>query len=101
MSYKKLQKIFHKIADVSYSISVLHWDQETNIPINGVEKRAQQMATLSGIEHKMSTSKKIGKLLKKLKKDKNLSKIEKKNVKLAYSDYKKQKKFSTNFIIKE
>ena len=101
MSYKKFQAESQKIADIAYSIGVLNWDQETYIPKNGVGKRAQQIATLSGLVHKMSTSKKFGKLIKNLKNDKSLSKIEKKNVKLAYKDYKLSKKFTTEFVMKE
>lgn len=101
MSYKKFKKEYKKIADITYSIAVLNWDQETYIPKNGVEKRAQQIATLSGIVHEMSTSKMIGKLLKKLRKNKNLSKVKKKNIALAFKDYKQSKKFTTEFVMKE
>ncbi len=101
MSYKKFQEQFSKIADIGYSISVLNWDQETYMPPKSAQKRAQQIATLSGIAHEMGTSKKLGKLLKKLQKDKKLSKIERKNVIFALKDYKTGKKFSTEFVIKE
>jgi len=101
MSYKKFQKMYSKIADIGYSIAVLNWDQETYMPPKSAEKRAQQIATLSGIVHEMATSKKLGKLLKKLKKNKKLSQIEQKNVKIALKDYKTSKKFSTDFVMKE
>lgn len=101
MSYKKFQEKYSKIADVGFAIAVLNWDQETYIPQKGVEKRAQQIATLSGMLHKMSTSKKLEKLLKKLKKDESLSEIEKKNVKLALKDFKISTKFTTEFVMRE
>ena len=101
MSYKKFKKVYQKIADINYSISVLNWDQETYIPKNGVARRAQQIATLAGISHKMSTSKKVEKLLKKLRKNKKLSKIKQRNVELAYKDFKISKKFTTEFVMKE
>ena len=104
MSYQKYENKNKEIADIAYSIAVLNWDQETYMPKKGAEKRAQQIATLSGIAHKMSTSKKLGKLLKKLKKlkkDKKLSKIEQKNVNLGLKDFKTAQKFSTDFVMKE
>jgi len=101
MSYKKFEEKYTKLADVSYAIAVLNWDQETYIPQKGSEKRAQQIATLSGMAHKMATNKKLGKILKKLKKDDSLSEIEKKNVKLALKDFKISTKFSTEFVMKE
>jgi len=101
MSYKKFEELNNKITDLSYAIALLNWDQETYMPKKGAEKRAQQIATLSGMAHKMGTSKKLGKLLKKLKKDSSLSKVEKRNVELSLEDYKKSKKFSTEFVMKE
>ncbi len=101
MSYKKFKKKYQKIADVSYSIALLNWDQETYMPKKGAQKRAQQIATLAGISHKMATSKKLGKLLKKLKKDKTLSNVERKNIQLSYKDYKTGKKFTTEFVMRE
>lgn len=101
MSYKKFEEKYHKIADIGYAIAVLNWDQETYIPKKGTEKRAQQIATLSGIAHELGTDKKLGKLLKKLKKNDSLKPIEKKNVKLAWKDYKTSKKFTKDFVMKE
>ncbi|MGB0884966.1 MAG: carboxypeptidase M32 [Chitinophagales bacterium] len=101
MSYKLFQEIKHKIADINYAIAVLNWDQETYIPKNGNSRRAQQISTLAGMAHKLSTSKKLAKVLKKLKQDARLSLTEIKNVKLALKDYKKSKKFTTEFVMKE
>ena len=61
MSYTKFKEKYHKIADISYAIAVLNWDQETYIPKKGTAKRAQQIATLSGIAHDLGTDKKLGK----------------------------------------
>jgi carboxypeptidase Taq len=54
-----------KIADVSNSIALLNWDQEVMMPPKGAEKRAQQIATLSGILHELSTENAFGKSSKK------------------------------------
>lgn len=101
MTYLKFKEKYQKIADINYSIAVLNWDQETYIPKESSEKRAQQIATLTGIVHKLSTSKKLGKTLKKLKTQKDLSPTEKRNVELAWKDFKQQKKFTADFVMKE
>jgi carboxypeptidase Taq len=98
MSYKKYRQILSKIADVNYSSAVLNWDQETYMPPKGAEFRAQQLATLAGISHELSTGKKLGKLLEKLEKDNSLSKKEMKNVKQSLKDYKNRTKYSTEFV---
>lgn len=87
-----------KIADVSYSSAVLNWDQETYMPPKGAAFRAQQLATLAGIAHELSTSKKLGKILEKLNNDNSLSKKEKKNIKQSLKDYNQRKKYTTKFV---
>jgi len=40
--------------------SLIHWDMETMMPPRAVDQRSRQLALLSRIEHKMSTSPEIG-----------------------------------------
>ncbi len=86
-----------KIADLQYSISVLNWDQEVNMPPKSAERRAQQISTLAGIAHKISTDKEFGKLLHALSK-KKLSDEKKRNINESLKEYSKSTKYTTEFV---
>lgn len=87
-----------KIADVSNSIALLNWDQEVMMPPKGAEKRAQQIATLSGILHELSTENAFGKLLEILKKDAQLTEKQRRNVNESFTEFNRNKKYTTEFV---
>lgn len=87
-----------KINDLNKAASVLHWDQEVNMPKKGAQQRARQLATLSGIAHELSTDPKLGTLLEELIKDDSLDTRQKANVREAKLQYDKQKKYDNNFV---
>src|ERR1051326_7316136 len=97
-SYERYRELMRKIADINYSAAVLGWDQETYMPPQGAEIRAQQLSTLAGIAHELSTGDELGDLLKKLNADDSLSEKEKKNVKQSLKDYNDRKKYTTAFV---
>ncbi|MDG2477686.1 MAG: carboxypeptidase M32 [Phycisphaerales bacterium] len=43
--------------------SVLHWDQETKMPPEGIEPRGRQMALIARLTHELGTSQEVGDLL--------------------------------------
>jgi len=98
MSYTKYKNYLQKIADLSYSIAVLSWDQETYMPEKGADFRAQQISTLSGLHHKLYTDKELELLLENLIYDNSLNEKQKKNVALTKETFDKQKKYSTEFV---
>jgi carboxypeptidase Taq len=98
--YENLRILTNKIADIKYAISVLNWDQETYMPVKGQQFRAQQIATLSGIAHELSTSNSYEKALMDLKDEKKLSVSQRKNIDLLIFDFEKSKKLSADFIVK-
>ena len=99
MKYKAYKSRLTKIADLGYSTAVLGWDQETYMPEKGAAFRAQQISTLSGIIHEQFTDKELGKILKKLESiPKKLTEKQKRNVKQTLKDYKKQKKYTRDFV---
>ncbi|MBN1231052.1 MAG: carboxypeptidase M32 [Anaerolineales bacterium] len=68
---EKLNELKHRlaeIADLEYTMSLLAWDQEANMPPEGAEARGHQLATVSKIAHEISTSKDLGTLLNDLQK---------------------------------
>lgn len=97
-SFEQLKKNRHKISDIQYAIALLNWDQETYMPPKGQAFRAQQITTLSGIAHELSTSKDYEDLLQTLANNKSLSKNEQKNVQLLNSDFQKAKKLPHTFV---
>jgi len=55
-SYDKLKQIFHEAALSSDISGILHWDMSTMMPKNSRENRAEQLAYLSKIRHKLISS---------------------------------------------
>jgi carboxypeptidase Taq len=47
-------------------VSILHWDMETNLPPQGVDERAEQLALLQGMAHRRLTEPETGRLLGEL-----------------------------------
>lgn len=98
--YNEYTKHLRQLADVMYASAVLQWDQETYMPEKGAEIRGQQLATLAGMAHELSTDKKFGELLQKLKDDVSLDTKQKRNIGLSLKDYNDRKKYSTEFVQK-
>ncbi len=96
--YERYKTILQRTADVNYSMAVLGWDQEVYMPSKGARHRAQQLATLSGIGHEMSTTKELGQLLQKLSSDKTLSDKEKRNVARSLRDYNNRVRYPKDFV---
>jgi carboxypeptidase Taq len=98
MNYTNYKNHLQKIADVAYSIAVLSWDQETYMPENGANFRAQQISTLSGLHHKLYTAPELETLLEKLANDHSLTIKQQKNILLTKETFDKQKRYSTEFV---
>lgn len=98
--YDKYTSHLRKIADINYASAVLNWDQETYMPPKGAEFRAQQLATLAGVSHELSTSEELGRMLNELGKDSSLDEKQKRNVKQSLKDYNDRKKYTTEFVEK-
>lgn len=99
-NYEKYKEALRKIADINYAAGVLNWDQETYMPPKGADIRAQQLSTLAGMAHELSTAKELGEVLDLLATDTSLSEKEKRNVKQSLKDYRDRKKYSTEFVQK-
>jgi len=99
-NYNKLKSKLEKIADLNNAISVLHWDQEVNLPENATSIRSRQLATLSGIAHQQFTSTEIGDLLNELNTKNGLDERQRVNINETIKDYEKLKKLPTVFVEK-
>lgn len=87
-----------KIADVNYSAALMQWDMEIYMPSKGGDFRAQQISTLSGIAHGLSTDEKFGTVLEKLSLGNSLNEKERRNVEESLKDFKRNKKYTTEFV---
>jgi carboxypeptidase Taq len=75
--YTRLAARMQKISHISNALSILHWDNSTYIPINSAPSRAEEMATLSGIEHSILVSNETKDLIESSKQNlKNLDEWE-------------------------
>lgn len=52
-----------EVWDLAMSASLLGWDQQTNMPHNGVVERSEQLATLSKLIHERTVAEEHGKML--------------------------------------
>lgn len=68
---ERFKQRLYRLNDLRTAVSVLHWDQETYMPPQGVRARARQIATLSRMGHEMFTAAETGELLQLLE-DKGL-----------------------------
>ncbi len=103
--YKKLlaqSRLVHRISGIH---SLLDWDQETMMPEEGVEERAEQLKILSGLAHKESLSKKFSTPLFKLIDEKSgaildaaLDEGQKRALKEWRRSYKIQKSLPQKFV---
>jgi carboxypeptidase Taq len=99
-NYNEYKTKMQKIADVKYASAVLQWDQETYLPVKGNDMRGRQLATLSEIAHDLFTDEKLGDILVGLNNADDLTEKEKRNVQLTSEDYRRNKKFTGEFVRK-
>jgi carboxypeptidase Taq len=98
--FETYRQHMRKLADIRAALALMQWDQETYLPPKGADFRAQQVATLSEMAHRMATAGKLGTLLDRLDDAAGLSKTEKKNILLTRIDFEKQKKYPASFVRK-
>lgn len=99
--YKKLLERNKDVIVLGLAEGIVHWDMETKMPPGAVEQRSQQMALLSRLSHKMSTSPQIGKLLNSILTNPQyatLNEVEKRNVYLIKKNYDEQTKLPEKLV---
>ncbi len=96
-AYEKLMEKNKEFVIVDSAIGVLYWDMETYLPPKGIEQRSEQVAFLAQLEHKMSTSEEIGKLLAEAEKE-PMNEVQKRNVFLFRKEYDKKTKVPDQLV---
>lgn len=64
--YSELTTALRKIALLGSCGAVLGWDEQTYLPPQGAEHRANQLSLLAGMKHELATAPRIGELLDQL-----------------------------------
>jgi carboxypeptidase Taq len=101
-NYEKLMEKTKEIAIFNSAQAVLNWDTETMMPPKAIGLRSQQLALLSGMQHKMETNPEIGALLEKIERHSNydkLSAIQKRNIYLIRKNYDEQTKLPEELVM--
>ncbi len=100
-NYKKLMEKGRGLFILQSAVAVIHWDMETMMPPKAIKLRSQQLATLSRIEHKMSTNPEIGTLLEEIMRHPEYDKldaVQKRNVYLTKKHYDEQTKLPEELV---
>lgn len=100
--YEKLMEKVKNLAVFESSMAVIQWDMETKMPPKGIGLRSQQLALLSGLDHKMMTDPEIGALIDTIRKEKEYSKlneVQKRNIYLIKKQYDEQTKLPEKLVV--
>ncbi|MBI5250833.1 MAG: carboxypeptidase M32 [Desulfomonile tiedjei] len=62
-SYEKISAHSKEMTHLGSAMAILNWDQRTQIPRSGHASRAQVLATMAGMIHKMATDPRVGEWL--------------------------------------
>src|SRR3989304_3274638 len=101
-NYKKLMTKVKDAFVFNSAQAVLHWDMETMMPPKAIGLRSQQLALLSGMQHRMETDPEIGKLLENIESDAHYDKLDalqKRNIYLIRKNYDEQTKLPEKLVV--
>src|SRR5690606_36031234 len=59
MSFQKLDELGHRLEALGHALAILGADEATHMAVGGGEARAEAMATLAGMHHRMATAPEI------------------------------------------
>ena len=93
-----LRETLGEYLDVTATLHLLGWDQEVCMPPKGAARRGQQLATLSGIAHRMLTSPEVGDAIAELEDDDTLGDDARALVTAARYEYDRATKLPESFV---
>jgi carboxypeptidase Taq len=100
--YKTLMEKAKAVTILQSTEAIMNWDMETKMPPKGITLRSEQLAMLSGIEHRMATDRQIGDLLEKIVYHPDyeaLNGIQRRNVYLIRKRYDEQTRLPVKLVI--
>jgi carboxypeptidase Taq len=101
-NYKRLMEKIKETIIFNSAQAVIQWDMETMMPPKAIGLRSQQLALMSGMQHKMETSPEIGKLLESIEKHPDYGKldaVQKRNIYLIRKNYDEQTKLPEELVV--
>lgn len=96
--YDDLRARLRRAHLLSSSASVLHWDEQTQMPKGGLDARAEQLALLSRLAHEASTDPRVGELIETLGGRALPDEDARDNVRLLQRDFDKASKLPADFV---
>lgn len=94
---KELQELDRRITRLTRMKAVLEWDQETNLPPDGVLERSEQLALLEGLIYEAKTSPHLGAISTGLHEATLPSDIDRALVDRLFRDFQRASKLSQEF----
>jgi len=85
------KKCLTEIATLGSALSILSWDQQTNMPKKGIAARSQVAGKLSKMAFELSVSDELGRYIEDLESQPDLSEIEKASVARVGKEYRRHK----------
>jgi len=75
-AWKTIQSTMAEIRDLGSVVALLSWDQETYMPPKGVTARAEQLATLQGLQHEQLVDPELGEAIALVDTNPSLTELE-------------------------
>ncbi|OGY81630.1 MAG: hypothetical protein A3F54_01020 [Candidatus Kerfeldbacteria bacterium RIFCSPHIGHO2_12_FULL_48_17] len=100
-NFSALRTKLKEIAHLNTAMTALMWDQEVKMPLGGAARRAETMATLSGVTHDKFLSTDFVTLLTELKKNSGAKKFDQgqaATIKDIWKTYEREKRIPKKFI---
>ncbi len=96
---EEFKALIAELHDLSTTVSVLGWDQQTQMPPGGSVTRANQLSTLSRIIHQKNTSARMGELLDEFEPQfKDQDSLDAVLVRYVRRDVERRRKLPTEFV---
>lgn len=102
LNYDKLMEKAKAIVILGSTAAIIRWDMETKMPPKGITLRSEQLAMLSGIQHKMITDPKIATLLERIEGHPDYDTLDatrRRNVYLIRKSYDEQTKLPEELVV--
>lgn len=101
----RLKTIDNELQLLSKTVSLLHWDQETYMPEEGIDMRSEQISLLSAMMHEKGTSAEVGDLLSELGADDenpaggaDIAQEDRPLLRCLYRDYQREQKLPPDLV---
>lgn len=96
--YDQLAQHQRELSALGNAAGILSWDRETMMPKGAADGRAEQLATLSAVMHRMATDSKVGDLIANAANQNGLNEWQRRNVALIKRSFEKQQALPESLV---